>query len=53
MSSARWSSGARAYTPVSLTALAAMGTGTLLGTGVRRTAQAFGFRGAGRSQKEE
>jgi hypothetical protein len=48
----RWSSGARAYTPMSLTALAAMGTGTLLGTGLRRTAQTFGFRSAGRDDKD-
>jgi len=48
----RWSSGARAYTPVSLTALAAMSTGTVLGTGLRRTAQTFGFRSAGRDDKD-
>jgi len=48
----RWGSGARAYTPMSLTALAAMGTGTVLGTGLRKTAQTFGFRGAGRDDKE-
>ena len=48
----RWSSSARAYTPVSLTALAAMGTGALLGTGLRRTAQTFGFRSAGRDYKD-
>jgi hypothetical protein len=48
----RWGSGARAYTPMSLTALAAMGTGTVLGTGLRKTAQTLGFRGAGRDDKE-
>jgi hypothetical protein len=46
-----WSTGARGYTPMSLTALAAMGAGTLVGTGLRKTASALRPRSSGRDRE--
>jgi hypothetical protein len=48
----QWSSGARVYTPMSLSALAAMGAGTLLGAGFRKATSALRSRNFGGDDKE-
>ncbi len=46
------SAGARVYTPMSLSALASMGAGTLLGTGLRKATSALRSKDTGGDDKE-